>query len=96
MKTKMSQNKTSPRFLKFSVIALALVGSVAVSSSALAASACKGLDNSSCSNNSSCGWVDGYERKDGRKVKAFCRTKSVKKSTVDSRSKKKVKSVASK
>ena len=96
MKAKMYQTKTSSLFLRTSVIALALVGSVAVSSPVLAASACKGLDNSSCSNNSSCGWVDGYERKDGRKVKAFCRTKSVKKSTVDSRNKKNAKSVASK
>lgn len=39
-----------------------------------AASQCKGLDNGACTKNNACGWVDGYERKDGRKVKSFCRT----------------------
>ena len=41
------------------------------------ASQCKGLDNGACSAKASCSWVEGYERKDGRTVKSFCRTKSV-------------------
>ena len=41
-----------------------------------AASACKGLDNLACAAKEQCSWVQGYERKDGRKVKAFCRTSS--------------------
>ncbi len=40
-----------------------------------AASACKGLENAACSSNSACNWVEGYERKDGRTVKSFCRSK---------------------
>jgi len=45
-------------------------------SSANAASACKGLELSACETSQSCGWVNGYTRKDGREVKAFCRAKS--------------------
>lgn len=40
-----------------------------------AASQCKGLDNSACNLNAACGWINGYERKDGRVVKSFCRSK---------------------
>jgi len=50
---------------------------------ASAASACKGLENSACNASSNCNWVAGYERKDGRTVKPFCRTKpSAKKASV--------------
>ncbi len=38
------------------------------------ASSCKGLSIEECDQNAACGWVKGYERKDGRTVKAFCRT----------------------
>lgn len=41
-----------------------------------AASVCKGLQSSACASNAQCGWVEGYERKDGRQVKSFCRTKA--------------------
>ena len=44
-------------------------------------SQCKGLENNACVTASSCSWVEGYERKDGRKVDAFCRTKAKSKST---------------
>ena len=47
-----------------------------VSTQAIAESQCKGLDNSSCDAKAFCGWVQGYERKDGIKVKSFCRTSS--------------------
>lgn len=43
---------------------------------AQAASACKGLEQSACETSAQCGWVKSYERKDGKQVKAFCRTKS--------------------
>lgn len=43
---------------------------------AMAASQCKGLANAACDANTACGWVQSYERKDGRTVKAFCRTKA--------------------
>lgn len=38
-----------------------------------AASSCKGLTQSGCNADSQCRWVEGYERKDGRKVRAHCR-----------------------
>lgn len=76
MKTTNTQTKTNSAIVRSSLIALSLIGSLLVSGPATAASACKGLDNSACSNNSSCGWVEGYQRKDGRSVKSFCRTKS--------------------
>ena len=49
---------------------------LAMSAPASAASQCKGLDNEACDTSSSCSWVAGYERKDGRKVEAFCRAKA--------------------
>jgi len=56
-------------FLCASLIVLA-----GVSLSAQAASVCKGLDSDACEANVSCSLVAGYTRKDGREVKAFCRT----------------------
>jgi len=58
---------------------VAFAGAMAFSSIfgvANAASQCKGLDIESCSNTEACGWVESYQRKDGRNVKAFCRTSS--------------------
>lgn len=65
----------------FSAVRVAMVSSLlaiglAMSGAAQAASQCKGLDNEACDAAAACGWVNGYERKDGRKVSAFCRTKS--------------------
>jgi len=95
MKTK--QNKPSTTALRASLITISLIGSMLVAGPATAASACKGLDNSSCDANASCGWVEGYERKDGRTVKSFCRTKAVKKlASGKSNAKKVTKSVARK
>ncbi|MFT5135969.1 MAG: hypothetical protein ACI9XU_000906 [Arenicella sp.] len=59
-------------------IAITTLGLLA-SSGVNAASACKGLDDAACGSAASCGWVNGYERKDGKKVSSFCRTKSGKK-----------------
>lgn len=42
---------------------------------------CKGLENNACVTEDTCSWVQGYERKDGRKVSAFCRTKAKSKAT---------------
>tara|TARA_B110000285_G_scaffold214998_1_gene260922 strand:- start:1182 stop:1436 length:255 start_codon:yes stop_codon:yes gene_type:complete len=68
-------------------IAITTVGLLA-SNGVNAASACIGLDNAACGSAASCGWVQGYERKDGRKVSSFCRTKSGKKvkTTIDNKS----------
>ncbi len=37
---------------------------------------CKALSREACSAHPECTWVDGYVRKDGRHVKAYCRTVS--------------------
>lgn len=58
------------------------------------ASECKGLDNQTCVTNVACGWVESYERKDGRQVKAFCRTSNKGKVKVSSESKQDTKSIS--
>lgn len=62
--------------LRKSIIALSLIGLIMVAAPVTAANVCKGLDTSACNKSSSCGWVEGYQRKDGRSVKSFCRTNS--------------------
>lgn len=42
---------------------------------------CKGLDTEMCELHDHCRWVNGYERKDGRTVTGYCRTKNKKHST---------------
>ncbi len=70
-------------FVRNSLLVLSLFSAVSFSGQVSSASACKGLDNAACGSNSACSWVEGYQRKDGRQVKAFCRTKpSFKKSAV--------------
>ena len=57
-------------------LALILVlSALSLTSHAQAASQCKGLKAQACSQSGACSWVAGYERKDGREVKAFCRSK---------------------
>jgi len=41
-----------------------------------AESQCKSLKQTECDVKAVCSWVDGYERKDGKKVNAFCRTQA--------------------
>lgn len=65
--------KSTLRTIAFTTV---LTLGLASSGQAMAASQCKGLDNSACDSNAACGWVNAYERKDGRKVNGFCRTKS--------------------
>lgn len=98
MKNTQNQSKATSTIVRTGLIALSLTGSLLVASPAAAASACKGLDNSACTDNTSCGWVEGYQRKDGRSVKSFCRIKSAsKKPTAQKSTAKKLdKSVASK
>jgi len=66
----MTNSIVKPIFIS-SVLFGLLFGSVQT----YAASQCKGLESSKCDQNASCTWIDGYERKDGRKVSAFCRAK---------------------
>lgn len=53
---------------------LSIAASISFSSASTAAS-CKGLDTTACGEQTSCYWVDGYQRKDGANVKAHCRAK---------------------
>jgi hypothetical protein len=77
MKTKTKQNSpASSTIVRTSLITISLLGSLFAASPATAASACKGLQNDACTSSASCGWVETYQRKDGRTVKSFCRTKS--------------------
>ena len=64
-----------------SALIAGLLVSLAFSSQANAASVCKGLENSACDSTSSCSWVEGYTRKDGKAVKSFCRSKAKSKTT---------------
>ena len=56
------------------VSSLLILSMLALATPASAASQCKGLTLDECNQNATCGWVEGYERKDGRTVKSFCRT----------------------
>lgn len=65
------------------LLSITLMSTVLLSGPVSAAepSQCKGLENNACASANSCSWVESYERKDGRKVSAFCRTKAKSKST---------------
>lgn len=39
---------------------------------------CKGLDTEMCEMHDHCRWINGYERKDGKTVEGYCRTKNKK------------------
>jgi hypothetical protein len=45
-----------------------------LSHAALAESACKGLEQRQCQGKAECTWVEGYVRKDGVKVAAYCKS----------------------
>ena len=36
---------------------------------------CKGSSSGACSSNPACTWVSGFSKKDGSKVRSYCRTK---------------------
>jgi len=68
-------NKSVSRNKLFVNISSALIlATAALATPTHAASQCKGLAADACGQNAACGWVEGYERKDGRTVKSFCRT----------------------
>ena len=39
----------------------------------VAASGCRALDHQACTQSTSCRWIKGYQRSDGKKVSAYCR-----------------------
>jgi len=43
------------------------------SGNASAEGSCRALDHDACVAASSCRWIKGYQRSDGRKVSAYCR-----------------------
>lgn len=82
MNTMQNQKNTASTIGRISLITISLLVSLLMAGPATAASACKGLENSACDNKASCGWVEGYQRKDGRAVKSFCRAKPLTKTSV--------------
>ena len=46
---------------------------------------CRSLPQDACAAEAACSWVEGYTRKDGREVKAYCRKATVRRSQQSSR-----------
>ena len=63
------------RFIKLALFSVVLLVVCFQGSTFAADSICKGIKKSSCSGKSSCVWVEGYTKKDGAKVKGYCRLK---------------------
>jgi len=59
-----------------SISFLVVVTTIALGSSGnvLAAGSCKAMDKEACTASTGCRWIKGYERSDGRKVAAYCRS----------------------
>ncbi|MEH6445146.1 MAG: hypothetical protein V7784_14725 [Oceanospirillaceae bacterium] len=64
---------------------MTLIVLFAFSTTTYAASSCKGQSQSACDTNDSCSWINAHKRKDGNKVKAYCRTKPQKKSATSTK-----------
>jgi len=60
---------------------------IAFSTSNAVAAECNGKSKSSCSSDKSCTYVSGYNKKDGTKVKGYCRAKGNSGSTSSKKSK---------
>jgi hypothetical protein len=73
--------------------AIAIIVIALFNSSAHAVAQCKSLSKSQCAANNDCTWVSGYTTKTGKKVDAYCRVKSGKK-TASGKSSKSTKSEA--
>ncbi len=69
-----------------SVGILAIMGALTLSSQAVLAVECKGMEKSACERQDACTWVDSYKRKDGVQVNGYCRGKGGKKSSSSSSS----------
>lgn len=59
---------------KYPAVSLLVVSLVSAAPAAMAASPCKGLSQDVCTADKACAWVAGYTRKDGAKVKDYCRS----------------------
>lgn len=73
----------STTLYRFSLVVATLITALSITSqvSAVDPVQCKGLDSEACISQDSCSWVKGYERKDGKMVNAFCRSKAKQKAT---------------
>jgi hypothetical protein len=75
-----SSNKRKELVMKVIHVSRMAVGFVAAlvlaPTSLLAAQDCRQLEEDSCKSSASCSWVNGYQRSDGRQVKAYCRTRT--------------------
>jgi hypothetical protein len=65
-----------------SILLSAAIFTVSAAQPVVAASACKGLDETACAANTECRWQAGYSRKDGSQVAAHCRASAKKKEPV--------------
>ena len=61
--------------MRYLTIILATFAFVLLGGGAAFAQACKGLSKSACERNDGCSHVAAFTRKDGARVKAFCRSK---------------------
>lgn len=68
--------------LTVGALAVGLAASVAEAKSENS-SPCKGLEQKACSAKADCSWISATTRKDGRKVKAYCRLKSRKSTSAE-------------
>ena len=64
--------------MKERIMAISFVSAVSMilaltSGNASAEGSCRALDHDACVAASSCRWIKGYQRSDGRKVSAYCR-----------------------
>ena len=71
------------RHLKTIYAILSITLALSYSNISYAANTCKGNAAAICQTNDSCNWIKAHNRKDGAKVKAYCRTKPTKKSKVN-------------
>ena len=83
LSSKVSSKVISKGFTMTGLMALVMFSSQA---SAAEPSQCQGLESDACITATTCSWVNGYERQDGRKVSSFCRTKAAPKSAASTSS----------
>ena len=62
------------------IAAALFLGVVALNSTAVHAASCKGMSENACAAETSCTWVEGYKRADGREVRPYCRNRPSKSS----------------
>jgi hypothetical protein len=61
--------------LSRSLLPLSIASTLVLTSfTASAASACKGLDEAACQQETACKWISGYTTKNGNAISAYCRS----------------------